>query len=228
MSIHQTGPGFLHHGHGKESDYMWTYERRLQYPVKITKCDPKIAQIIISQYGGPDGEMGASMRYLSQRYSCKNRKVAGLMTDIATEEISHLEIVAAIIHQLTKDLTPEQIAASGFDKYYVDHTLGIWPQAAGGIPFNACEFQSKGDPVTDLVEDMAAEQKARTTYDNILRLVKDPEVCDPIRFLREREVVHFQRFGEGLRIIQDDLNFKNFYAFNPDFDKCKRKGNCTK
>lgn len=207
---------------------MWTYERRLQYPVKITKCDPKIAQIIISQYGGPDGEMGASMRYLSQRYSCKNRKVAGLMTDIATEEISHLEIVAAIIHQLTKDLTPEQIAASGFDKYYVDHTLGIWPQAAGGIPFNACEFQSKGDPVTDLVEDMAAEQKARTTYDNILRLVKDPEVCDPIRFLREREVVHFQRFGEGLRIIQDDLNFKNFYAFNPNFDKCKRKGNCTK
>ena len=162
---------------------MWTYERRLQYPVKITKCDPKIAQIIISQYGGPDGEMGASMRYLSQRYSCKNRKVAGLMTDIATEEISHLEIVAAIVHQLTKDLTPEQIAASGFDKYYVDHTLGIWPQAAGGIPFNACEFQSKGDPVTDLVEDMAAEQKARTTYDNILRLVKDPEVCDPIRFL---------------------------------------------
>lgn len=228
MSIHQTGPGFLHHGHGKESDYMWTYERRLQYPVKITKCDPKIAQIIISQYGGPDGEMGASMRYLSQRYSCKNRKVAGLMTDIATEEISHLEIVAAIIHQLTKDLTPEQIAASGFDKYYVDHALGIWPQAAGGIPFNACEFQSKGDPVTDLVEDMAAEQKARTTYDNILRLVKDPEVCDPIRFLREREVVHFQRFGEGLRIIQDELNFKNFYAFNPDFDKCKRKGNCTK
>lgn len=157
MSIHQTGPGFLHHGHGKESDYMWTYERRLQYPVKITKCDPKIAQIIISQYGGPDGEMGASMRYLSQRYSCKNRKVAGLMTDIATEEISHLEIVAAIVHQLTKDLTPEQIAASGFDKYYVDHTLGIWPQAAGGIPFNACEFQSKGDPVTDLVEDMAAD-----------------------------------------------------------------------
>ena len=198
---------------------MWTYERRLQYPVKITKCDPKIAQIIISQYGGPDGEMGASMRYFSQRYSCKDRKVAGLMTDIATEEISHLEIVAAIVHHLTKDLTPEQIAASGFDKYYVDHTLGIWPQAAGGIPFNACEFQSKGDPVTDLVEDMAAEQKARTTYDNILRLVKDPEVCDPIRFLREREVVHFQRFGEGLRIIQDELNFKNFYAFNPDFDK---------
>ena len=207
---------------------MWIYEKRLQFPVNIKETNAQLAQAIISQYGGPDGEMGASMRYLSQRYSCKNRKVAGLMTDIATEEISHLEIVAAIVHQLTKDLTPEQIAASGFDKYYVDHTLGIWPQAAGGIPFNACEFQSKGDPVTDLVEDMAAEQKARTTYDNILRLVKDPEVCDPIRFLREREVVHFQRFGEGLRIIQDELNFKNFYAFNPDFDKCKRKGDCTK
>ena len=207
---------------------MWIYEKRLQFPVNIKETNAQLAQAIISQYGGPDGEMGASMRYLSQRYSCKNRKVAGLMTDIATEEISHLEIVAAIVHQLTKDLTPEQIAASGFDKYYVDHTLGIWPQAAGGIPFNACEFQSKGDPVTDLVEDMAAEQKARTTYDNILRLVKDPEVCDPIRFLREREVVHFQRFGEGLRIIQDELDFKNFYAFNPDFDKCKRKGNCTK
>lgn len=204
---------------------MWTYERRLQYPVKISKCNPKIAQIIISQYGGPDGEMGASMRYLSQRYSMSDRKVAGILTDVGTEELAHLEIVAAIVHQLTKDLSPEEIAASGFDKYYVDHTTGIWPQAAGGVPFNACEFQSKGDPITDLVEDMAAEQKARTTYDNILRLVKDPEVADPIRFLREREIVHFQRFGEGLRIIQDNLNFKNFYAFNPDFDKwaCKDK-----
>jgi len=200
---------------------MWTYERRLQYPVKITKCNPKIAQIIISQYGGPDGEMGASLRYLSQRYSTKNRKVAGILTDIGTEELAHLEIVAAIVHQLTKDLSPEEIQASGFDKYYVDHTLGIWPQAAGGVPFNACEFQSKGDPITDLHEDMAAEQKARTTYDNILRLVKDPEVADPIRFLRQREIVHFQRFGESLRIVQDELNFKNFYAFNPDYDKNK-------
>ena len=211
----------MNHGHGKECDYMWTYERRLQYPVKITKCNPKIAQIIISQYGGPDGEMGASLRYLSQRYSTKNRKVAGILTDIGTEELAHLEIVAAIVHQLTKDLSPEEIQASGFDKYYVDHTLGIWPQAAGGVPFNACEFQSKGDPITDLHEDMAAEQKARTTYDNILRLVKDPEVADPIRFLRQREIVHFQRFGESLRIVQDELNFKNFYAFNPDYDKNK-------
>ena len=180
---------------------MWTYERRLQYPVKITRCNPKIAQVIISQFGGPDGEMSASMRYLSQRYSMPDRSVAGVLTDIGTEELAHLEIVAAIVHQLTKDLTPDQIAASGFDKYYVDHTLGIWPQAAGGIPFKACEFQVKGDPITDLYEDMAAEQKARSTYDNILRLVKDPEVADPIRFLREREIVHFQRFGEAKREV---------------------------
>ena len=200
---------------------MFVYEQKLQYPVKIKNTNPKLAAVIISQYGGPDGEMGASLRYLSQRYSTKNRKVAGILTDIGTEELAHLEIVAAIVHQLTKDLSPEEIQASGFDKYYVDHTLGIWPQAAGGVPFNACEFQSKGDPITDLHEDMAAEQKARTTYDNILRLVKDPEVADPIRFLRQREIVHFQRFGESLRIVQDELNFKNFYAFNPDYDKNK-------
>ena len=139
-------------------------------------------------------------------------------TDIGTEELAHLEIICAIVHQLTRNLTPEEVVASGFDKYYVDHTLALWPQAAGGIPFNACEFQSKGDPITDLVEDMAAEQKARTTYDNILRLVKDPDVCDPIRFLREREIVHFQRFGEGLNVVKEHLDSKNFYAFNPEFD----------
>ncbi len=138
--------------------------------------------------------------------------------DIGTEELAHMEIICAIIYQLTKDLCPDEIKSSGFDKYYVDHTLALWPQAAGGIPFNACEFQSKGDPITDLTEDLAAEQKARSTYENILRLVKDPEVADPIRYLREREVVHFQRFGEGLRIVQDHLDSKNFYAFNPAFD----------
>lgn len=205
---------------------MWVYEKRLQYPVNITKTDPKLAQIIISQMGGPDGELAASMRYISQRYAMPYREVSGLLTDIGTEELAHLEIISAIIYQLTKDLSVEEIKASGFDKYYVDHTLGLWPQAAGGIPFNACEFQSKGDPITDLVEDMAAEQKARTTYDNILRLVKDPEVCDPIRFLRAREVVHFQRFGEGLRMVQDHLNSKNFYAFNPAFDKAEGNCNC--
>lgn len=198
---------------------MWSYEKRLQYPVDIKNPDPSAAMVIMSQYGGPDGEMGASLRYLSQRYTMPDRTVAGLMTDIGTEELAHLEIVAAIVHQLTRNLTADELKAAGFDKYYVDHTNGIWPQSAGGVPFNACEFQSKGDPITDLFEDMAAEQKARTTYDNILRLVRDPDVRDPIKFLREREIVHFQRFGEGLRRLTDNLDSKNFYAFNPAFDQ---------
>lgn len=171
------------------------------------------------QSGGPDGEAGAAMRYLSQRYAMPYKEGKAVLTDVGTEELGHLEIVAAIIHQLTRNLTPEEIIESGFGPYYIDHTTGIWPQAAGGVPFNACEFQSKGDPITDLFEDLAAEQKARSTYDNILRLVKDPEVCDPIRFLRQREVVHFQRFGEALRDVQDHLDSRNFYAFNPAFDK---------
>ncbi len=152
-----------------------------------------------------------------------SQEMVAFTTDTGTEELGHAEMICAIVHQLTRDLTPEQIKEQGFADYYVDHTVGIWPQSAGGVPFNACEFQSKGDPITDLTEDMAAEQKARSTYDNILRLVKDPEVCDPIRFLRQRELVHFQRFGESLRLVQDDLNKKNFYAYNPDFDKqfCK-------
>ncbi len=179
---------------------MWNYEKRLQYPVNITQTNPQIAQVIISQFGGPDGELAASMRYLSQRYTMPYKEAAGVLTDIGTEELAHMEMISAIVYQLTKNLSPEEIKASGFDKYYVDHTLALWPQAAGGIPFNACEFQSKGDPITDLFEDLAAEQKARTTYDNILRLVKDPEVCDPIRFLRQREIVHFQRFGEANRV----------------------------
>lgn len=198
---------------------MWNYEKRLQFPVNIKEPNAKIAQVIMSQYGGPDGEMGASMRYLSQRYSMPYKEVAGLLTDIGTEELAHLEIVAAIIHQLTRNLSMDELKQQGFDKYYVDHTLGIWPQAAGGVPFNACEFQSKGDVITDLFEDMAAEQKARTTYDNILRLVTEPDVIAPIKFLREREIVHFQRFGEATRIATDKLDDKNFYAFNPAFDK---------
>lgn len=198
---------------------MWRYEKRLQYPVNISQPNAKMAQFIMSQYGGPDGEASASMRYLSQRYAMPYKECKAILTDIGTEELAHFEIIAAIVHQLTRNLTPQEIEDSGFGPYYIDHTTGIWPQAAGGIPFNACEFQSKGDPITDLFEDMAAEQKARSTYDNILRLVKDPEVCDPIRFLREREVVHFQRFGEALRLTQDNLDNKNFYAFNPAFDK---------
>ena len=198
---------------------MWNYEKRLQYPVNIKTPNAKIAQVIMSQYGGPDGEMGASMRYLSQRFTAPNRTTMAVLTDVGTEELAHLEIVATIVHQLTRNLTPEEIEKSGFAPYYVDHTLALWPQAASGMPWTATVFQSKGDPITDLHEDLAAEQKARTTYDNILRLVKDPEVCDPIRFLRAREVVHYQRFGESLRIIQEKLDSRNFYAFNPEFDK---------
>lgn len=201
---------------------MWNYEKRLQYPINITTPNAKIAQVIISQYGGPDGELGASMRYLSQRYTMPYNEVAGLLTDIGTEELAHFEMVGAIVYQLTKNLSMEEIEASGFDKYYIDHTLALWPQAAGGIAFNASEFQSKGDPIADLTENLAAEQKARVTYDNILRLVKDPEVSDPIRFLRAREIVHFQRFGEALRITQDHLDAKNYYMYNPAFDKCKQ------
>ena len=203
---------------------MWIYEKRLQYPVKITQTNAKLAQVIMSQVGGPDGELAASMRYLSQRYTMPYKEVTGILTDIGTEELAHMEIVSSIIYQLTKDLSIEEIEKAGFDKYYVDHTLGLWPQAAGGTPFTATYFQSKGDPITDLHEDMAAEQKARTTYDNFLRLINDPEMADPIRFLRAREIVHYQRFGESLRIVQDNLDSKNFYAFNPEFDM---SGNCN-
>lgn len=198
---------------------MWNYEKRLQFPVKITKTCPKTAQLIISQFGGPDGELAASMRYLSQRYSMPCRKTAGLLTDIGTEELAHMEIICSIIYQLTKNMTPEDAKTAGFDGYYIDHTAALWPQAAGGIPFNACEFQSKGDAITDLFEDLAAEQKARTTYDNILRIVDDPDVKEPIRFLRAREVVHFQRFGEALERIKESLDSRNYYYFNPEFDK---------
>ena len=197
---------------------MWNYEKRLQYPVNIKTPNAKTAQFIMSQYGGPDGEAAASMRYLSQRFTMPNRVAMGTLNDIGTEELGHLEMVATIVHQLTRNLSMEEIEKSGFANYYVDHTIGVWPQAAGGVPFNACEFQTKGDPVTDLFEDLAAEQKARTTYDNILRLSDDPDVNDVIKFLREREVVHYQRFGEGLRNALEKLDKKNFYAVNPAFD----------
>ena len=201
---------------------MWDYEKRLQYPVNIKTPNAKLAQYIISQYGGPDGELGASMRYLSQRYASPYREISALLTDIGTEELSHFEMIGTIVHQLTRNLSMEEIERSGLGPYYIDHTVGIWPQAAGGIPFNACEFQSKGDIITDLHENLAAEQKARTTYDNILRVIDDPDVAVPIRFLREREIVHFQRFGEGLRRVQEDLDPKNFYMYNPGFDRCPK------
>jgi spore coat protein JC len=198
---------------------MWVYEKRLQYPVHIKRTDARAAKVIMSQYGGPDGEIDASLRYLSQRFAAPDRKTAGVLTDIGTEELAHMEIVGALVYQLTRDLTPDEARKQGYDAYFVDHTVGIWPQAAGGVPLNANQFASKGDAITDLHEDMAAEQKARTTYDNILRLVDDPDVQDVIRFLREREVVHFQRFGEALENVKDTLDSRNFYAFNPSYDR---------
>ena len=203
---------------------MWIYEKKLEYPVKIKHPNMHTANMIISQLGGPDGELGASMRYLNQRYGCPNSKISGILTDVGTEELAHLEIVAAILHQLTKDLTPDQIAGTPFATYFVDHTTGVYPVSAAGVPFDMKYIGIKGDLLTDLNEDLAAEQKARTTYDNILRLVDDPDVRDPIKFLREREIVHYQRFGDAIREAQDNLNPKNFYMTNPSFDRpSKRK-----
>jgi spore coat protein JC len=196
---------------------MWGYEKRLQFPVNIKNPDARAAKVIISQYGGPDGELGASLRYLSQRFAMPDPRVAGLLTDIGTEELAHLEMIGAIVSQLTRNLSTDEIIRQGFDAYFVDHTLGVYPQSAGGTPFTAAYLQSKGDPITDLMEDMGAEQKARTTYDNILKLVDDPDVIEPIKFLRQREIVHFQRFGEALGLVQDTLDSKNFYFVNPAY-----------
>ena len=198
---------------------MFEYEKALQYPVKIKNPNPALAKFIISQYGGPDGEFAASMRYLSQRFSMPYADLKGLLTDIGTEELAHMEMIGAIVHQLTRCMSDEEIKKAGFDTYFVDHTAGVYPQAASGVPFTAAFIGVKGDTIADLTEDLAAEQKARVTYDNILRVVTDPEVRDPIKFLRAREVVHFQRFGEALSRTTDRLNSRNFYAFNPSFDR---------
>ena len=198
---------------------MWIYEKKLQYPVKIKNPNAALAKIIISQLGGPDGELAASTRYLSQRFSMPYREVAGILTDVGTEELAHVEMISTILYQLTRNLSLEEIKKSGFDTYFVDHTTGIYPVAAAGVPFDAKYIGVKGDVFADLNEDLAAEQKARVTYDNLLRLIDDPDVCDPIRFLREREIVHYQRFGDALRISQDKMDEKNFYGWNPSFDK---------
>jgi len=198
---------------------MFVYEKKLQYPVKIKNCNPKLAAVIISQYGGPDGELGASLRYLSQRYSMPFPELKGLLTDIGVEELGHLEMIGAIIHQLTRNLNDDQIKTAGFDTYFVDRTTGVYPTAASGFPWSAASMAVKGDVLADLTEDLAAEQKARVTYDNILRLSDDPDVNDVIRFLREREIVHFQRFGEAVELAREKMNKKNIYLTNPSFDK---------
>ena len=198
---------------------MFVYEKKLQYPINIKRPNPKLAAAIISQYGGPDGELGASLRYLSQRYTMPYPELKGLLTDIGVEELNHLEMVGTIIHQLTRNLSEEEIKAGGFDTYFVDHTAGVYPQFASGTPWTAATMAVKGDLIADLTEDLAAEQKARVTYDNILRLSDDPDVNDVIKFLRAREIVHFQRFGEGLRLAKERMDQKNFYFMNPSFDR---------
>lgn len=197
---------------------MFIYNKKLQYPVKISRPNPRLASVIISQYGGPDGELGASLRYLSQRYSMPFDEQKALLTDIGTEELGHLEMIGAIVHQLTRNLKEKEIEGSPLEQYFVDHTLGVYPTSASGSPWNAAGMQVKGDPIADLTEDLAAEQKARVTYDNILRLSDDPDVNDVIKFLREREIVHFQRFGESMQQLREKLNQKNVYYMNPAID----------
>ena len=197
---------------------MFIYNKKLQYPVKIDKPNPRLASIIISQYGGPDGELGASLRYLSQRYSMPFDELKGLLTDIGVEELGHLEMIGALVHQLTRNLKDDQYRDPSFAPYFVDHTTGVYPTAASGAVYNSGMMQVKGDPIADLAEDLGAEQKARVTYDNILRLSDDPDVNDVIKFLREREIVHFQRFGEAMQLLREKLNQKNVYFMNPAID----------
>ena len=191
---------------------MFVYEKKLQYPVNIKTPNPKLAALIITQYGGPDGELGASLRYLSQRFTMPDNVTKGILNDIGSEELGHLEMIGAIVYQLTKNLTAEEAKKQGFGDYYVDHSTAVYPVNASGVPFTASYLQSTGDVIVDLNEDLAAEQKARTTYDNILKLCDDPDVADPIRFLREREIVHYQRFGEALTRIQSGIFNKKMIA----------------
>jgi len=184
---------------------MWTYDKFLQYPVKIKNPNPAMAKIIITQYGGPDGELGASLRYLSQRFSMITPEAISTCNDIGTEELAHLEMVGAMVRQLMKGASLEEIEKGGMAGYYVDHGRGVYPVSASGVPYNASYIQSKGDPIVDLTENLAAEQKARATYEYLINMADDPDVLEPLKFLREREIVHYQRFGESLRIVQDYL-----------------------
>lgn len=190
---------------------MWYYDKKLEYPVMIRKPDPRMAKFIITQYGGPDGELAASLRYLSQRFHMPTKETQAILNDIGTEEMAHLEMIGTMVHQLTKEVPVDVIEKAGLGAYYSDHDRAVYPVNASGVPFTAAYLQSKGDVIADLHEDMAAEQKARATYEYLLQLADDPDVKDPLRFLREREVVHFQRFGEALRLVQETMGSKKFY-----------------
>lgn len=201
---------------------MFVYDKKLQYPINIKNPNPKLASYIISQYGGPDGEIGASLTYLSQRYSMPYPETAAVLTDIGTEELGHMEMVATIVHQLTRNLSDEDIKNNpAFAQYFVDHTVALYPTSAAGNPWSANSIGVTGDVICDLTTDMSAEQRARVTYDNILRLCDDADVKDVIRFLREREIVHFQRFGEALQNAREKMDWdkRNLYYINPAFDK---------
>lgn len=205
---------------------MWSYEKKLQYPINIKNANPKMAKYIISQYGGPDGELAASLRYVSQRYSMPTQRAKATLNDIATEELSHLEMVGTIVSQLTRGVDPKTLEQLGLGAYYTDHGSGVYPQAAAGFPFTAAVLAVKGDPVADLTEDLAAEQKARATYEHLIDMIDDPEVLDPLKFLREREIVHFQRFGEALRDLQERMQEKKFFMNN--MNSCPNNGcNCN-
>ena len=190
---------------------MWIYEKKLEFPVKITQPNARMAKIIIEQFGGGDGELAASLRYLNQKYTMVTPEAKATLNDIGTEELAHLEMVGTMVHQLTQGLSKQEIQEAGLDAYYVSHGLGVYPSSAAGVPFTAAYLQSKGDPITDLYEDMAAEQKARSTYEYLIDMADSPEVLAPLRFLRQREIVHFQRFGEALEIARDYLNREHYF-----------------
>lgn len=189
---------------------MWKYEKVLQRPVKVGKCDVVMAKYLNSLYGGPDGELSAALRYMTHRYSMPNQ-VIGLLSDIATEELGHLEMIATMIYKLTKNATPEELAANGLGGYYVEHGNGLYYSDANGVPYTTAYIQSKGDPITDLYEDIAAEEKARATYQHLINLSDDPDLIDGLKFLREREIVHSQRFREAVDILKEEQNKKKFF-----------------
>lgn len=198
---------------------MWNYEKRLQYPVNIKNTCPRTASLILSQFGGPDGELSASMRYLAQRYSMPCKEVGGLLTDIGTEELGHLEIICAMVYQLTRNLTPEQAKTAGFDAYYIDHTTGLWPAAAAGIPSTPASSRVRETPSQIFLKTWRRNRRRRVVYENLIRVIDDPDVLAPLKFLRAREIVHFQRFGEALEKVKEKLDPSNYYYFNPEFDK---------
>ena len=190
---------------------MWIYEKKLQYPVCVSGTNPMLAKMLLSQYGGPDGELGAALRYLNQRYTMPTNNTKGLLTDIGTEELAHLEIIATMVYKLTKDADMEEVIESTFAGHFVDHGKGLFYVDASGNPWTATYIQCKDDPIADLTENMAAEQKARATYNHLMDLTDDPGVLDTLRFLREREIVHFQRFGEALVQVQEYYACKKMY-----------------